>query len=171
MRWFYRCISLEHTVKLPSGHGCLQPAAPGQGGGAGPGTGVSPGTGRQAPWSPRPCSLAQAHPKQGAAALSSPDVSALSWAGGTVSGLTSFCVSAFWAPPTHFRGLSSGTFGRTLTAVPGWSTRIAWLLPTAGAWAAPSGSQVPVSGAGPPQASGVLFLLPALLCRLPGVAE
>lgn len=30
-----------------------------------------------------------------------------------------------------FRGLSSGTFGRTLTAVLGWSTRLAWLLPTA----------------------------------------
>ena len=71
-------------------------------------------------------------------------------------GLTFFCVSAFWAPLTHFRGLSTGTFGRTLTAVLGWSTRIAWLLPTAGAWAAPSGRPAPASGGGSPLASGAV---------------
>ena len=137
--------------------------------------GVSPGTGRQAPRSPRPGSLAQARPEQGQEPQHSAAPTAPLCRGpavlfqGELDVLLRVCRLGL---PDALQGShSGGTFGRTLTAVSGWSTRMAWPLQTAWAWAATLGRPVPVSGSGPSQASGGLFLLPALRCRLPGVAE
>lgn len=128
MRWFDRCIRLEHAVKLRSGQQ-LQAEAVVQVRGRGSLLGQDarpPGAAGPAHWRRRTPSR---EPQHSAAPTSPLCRGQAVLFQGWLDVLLRVC--SLGLPDALQGSHSGGTFGRTLTAVPGWSTRIAWPPPTA----------------------------------------